>query len=283
MQGTDLPGLSRRSLSRRTFALSLAASTASVAYAAESSTVRGRQLIQKVVNGLGGDAFRTLSNVVESGRAYTFYEDRVKALSVATIYTRFLQPDLSRSPDAKPELLQMQREAYGRQQEDAVLFTQREAYEVTFRGARPLGEERFKQYRETALHDILYILRERLDEPGIEFEAAGADVVENQPVQTINVYDSEDRRITVWVNAGTWIPIKQRYTRWDPTIQDRHEEVTYYSNYRDSGGGVMWPFAVQREEDSEKVYQMFSDKVTLNAPLASSLFELPNGIKILKT
>jgi hypothetical protein len=58
--------------------------------------------------------------------------------------------------------------------------------------------------------------------------------------------------------------------------------VTRFAKYRDVGQGIMWPFSIERERDTEKIFQMFSDHVTVNDQLADSMFELPNGIKMLK-
>jgi hypothetical protein len=260
-------------MTRRELLLSFAATTA---FAAETSKERGQRLVDKVVNALGGPAFRSMQTRTEIGRAYSFYREQLTGLAVAHIYTRYLAPN----PNAG--ILELQRQVFGKKLEDAVLFTTEEAYDVTYRGAKPLADDKVKQFRETTLHDVFYILRQRLEEPGIEFEAAGADVVENQPVQTLDIFDSENRNVRVWVNSDTFLPVKQRFYRWDPVINDRREEVTRYTKYRDAGNGVMWPHTMSRERDTEKNFEMYSERVTINDPLKDSLFELPNGIKILK-
>ena len=37
-----------------------------------------------------------------------------------------------------------------------------------------------------------------------------------------------------------------------------------------------------RTRDGQKIYELFSDSVTLDQPLSDSLFTLPAGIKMLK-
>jgi hypothetical protein len=259
-------------MTRRTFALSLAASTA---LRAETGKERGKRLIGQVVQGLGGEAFRRMQTRTEIGRAYSFYREQISGLSVAHLYTKYRD-----TADGKG-LLQVERQVFGKKLEDAVIFTPTESYDVTYRGAQPLGEEKFNQYRETTLHDVFYILRERLNEPGMEFEGTGKDVVENQPVETIEIYDSDNRNVTVWVNQDTFVPVKQRFYRWDETIKDRHEEVTRYTKYREVNG-VMWPFSITRERDGGRNFQLYSEHVTINDALADSMFELPTGVKILK-
>jgi hypothetical protein len=77
--------------------------------------------------------------------------------------------------------------------------------------------------------------------------------------------------------------VRQRFYRWDPVIDDRREEVTHYTKYRDIGNRVMWPYATERDRDTEKIYQMYSDRVTAGDALSDSLFQLPGGIKLLTT
>ena len=68
----------------------------------------------------------------------------------------------------------------------------------------------------------------------------------------------------------------------DPKTNVRIEEVTEYSKFRDVGGGVLWPFAIQRTRNGEKIFEMYSETVEVNQKLSSSLFILPTGIKMLK-
>jgi hypothetical protein len=260
-------------ITRRAFTLALAAVPA--LRAANPVQERGREIAAKAIEALGGSAFRNMTTRVESGRAYSFYREQLTGLALARLYTKYLPG----SPASDLHLVE--RQALGKKQEDVIILTGKDGYEVTFRGAKPLGDDRVNQFRESTLHDILYILRERMDEPGLEFEARGADVTENQPVQTLDVFDRENRMVTVWINSDTWLPAKQRYYRWDPIINDRREEITRYSRYRDTGSGVIWPHSVSRERDTEKIFEMYSEEVKVNQPLADDLFELPHGIKML--
>jgi hypothetical protein len=58
--------------------------------------------------------------------------------------------------------------------------------------------------------------------------------------------------------------------------------VTIFSKYRDVGGGVMWPFAIRRERNGEKIFEMYLERVEINLDLKDSMFALPQGLKLLK-
>jgi hypothetical protein len=59
-------------------------------------------------------------------------------------------------------------------------------------------------------------------------------------------------------------------------------EETEYGKYREVGDGVKWPFTMLRKRDGEKVYEIFSETVTINQGLSDGLFVLPSNLKILK-
>jgi hypothetical protein len=252
---------------------------AGVAASAETSQERGKRIIDEALAALGGQNYLNVRDRVESGRAYSFYREKLSGLSRATIYTRYLV----RPEPPEPGFLGVrERQAFGKDENSAVLFTEDRGYEITFRGARPLSDDLIQRFKESTLHNIFYILRQRLGEPGLIFESKGADVLDNQPVEIVDITDAQNRTVTVYFHQSTKLPVRQVFYRRDPQTKDRIEEVTVFAKYRDVGGGVMWPFSIQRERDQEKIYEIYSDSVTINQDLKDNLFTLPANLKILK-
>lgn len=249
-------------------ALTLAAS-------AETNAERGKRVINEAVAALGGEAFLTLKDRVESGRAYSFYREQLSGLSIATIYTR----NLDAPPDG--QLAQRERQAFGKDEDSAVIFSEGQGWEITYRGARPLPETTTKRHRETTRKNIFYILRHRLKEPGLILESKGSDVVDNQPVEVVDIIDADNEVVTVWFHRSTKLPVKQLFFRRDPVTKDRIEEITIYSKYRDVGG-VEWPYAISRSRNGEKIFQLFAESVQINQNLTDDLFTIGPSTKILK-
>jgi hypothetical protein len=244
---------------------------------AETNLQRGRRLVDQAVAALGGANFLQMQDRVESGRAYSFYREQLNGLSVAKIYTRYV----IRPEPPEPGFLGVrERQAFGKKEDSAVLFAEGQGYDVTFRGARPLNDEVLNRYHESTLRNIFYILRQRLGEPGLILESRGSDVVENQPVDIVDITDADNRTVTVYFNQVTHLPAKQVTYRRDPKTRDRIQEVTRFSKYREVSG-VNWPYDIQRERDGEKIYQMYSDSVEINKGLTDNLFTLPANMKIL--
>lgn len=235
------------------------------------SDARGKRVIADALKALGGDRFLAVEDRVESGRAYSFYREQLTGLSIAKIYTRYVSVAEGKSGE---ELGLREKQAFGKDEDSAVVFREDGAWELTFRGSKPLEKERADRYRESTLRNIFYILRHRLKEPGLSFESRGADVVDHQPVEIVDIVDSQNRVVTVNFHQSTKLPVSQSWVYRDPKTKDRTDEVTRFSRYRDVGGGIQWPHQVLRERNGEKIYEIFSEKVTVNQDLTDNVFAI---------
>lgn len=181
---------------------------------AETNEQRGKRVVDEALAALGGQAFLTVRDRTESGRAYSFYQERLSGLSLAHIYTRYLdQPD-SDEPSA---LRVREREAFGKKQDDIILFTQGAGYELTFRGARPLADLRVAQFKLSTMRNVFYILRERLGEKGLLFESHGSDFFENRPVEIVDIVDGNNDTVTVYFDQLTKFPTRQSFFAGTPS------------------------------------------------------------------
>jgi hypothetical protein len=262
---------------KRLFPLACCLLLAALAPAADTTAERGKHIIDQAVAALGGDHFLHMQDRVESGRAYSFYRDQLSGLSFAKIYTRYL----TRPEPPVPGFLGIrEREAFGKKEDSAVLLTETEGYNVTYRGAYPLAQDEYDRFRESTLRNIFYILRQRLGEPGLSFDARSADVIDNKPVEVVDITDNDNRLVTVYFHLSNKLPVRQVTVRRDPHTNQPIEEITLYNKYRDVGG-VMWPYEIERERNGEKIFEIFSDSVTINKGLTDNLFTLPADKKIL--
>ena len=206
---------------------------------------------------------------VESGRAYSFYNDRPGPLMIAKIYTRYITVAENRTGH---DLAVRERQAWGKNEDAATIFREDGAAEINWRESKMVPEDQFERYRDTTLHNIFYIFRVRLHEAGLTFESRGADVVDHLPVDVVDVIDAENRVVTVYFHQSTKLPVKQKFTWRDPKTHDPTEEVTSYARYRENNG-IQWPQEITRERNGERVYQIFAESVAFNQNLTDDLFD----------
>lgn len=236
----------------------------------ESMEARGKRVVQEALTTLGGDAFLKMQNRVEYGRAFSFYRERLRGLSVATFYTEYLeQADVPKGE----RLLTRERQSFGKDERAATVFVGAEGYQLTFRGPQKLPEDQILRYRETNFNNIFYILRKRMKEPGMIIESQGSEIIDNMPTEKVVFTDADNRSVLVYFHKSTKLPVKQVFQRRDPLTKERIEEVSRFGKYRDVGG-VQWPFDVSRERNGEKIYEMYAEKVEINQQLKPELFQV---------
>jgi hypothetical protein len=246
---------------------------AQASFAQTAAEKRGKEVIDQAIQALGGEKFLRMEDRVETGRAYSFYRDELTGLSIAKIYTRYI----TLAPSETGEKIgQRERQAFGKAEDTAVLFNDSGGWEINWKGAKELPKDRMERYHDTTLRNVLYIFRQRLREPGMIFELRGSEVFENQPVDLVDITDSQNRVITVYFHKSTHLPIRQVYGHVNREDKQRDEEVTMFARYRDIGG-VQWPMQMRRERNGEKIYEIFADSAAVNQNLTDDLFALPTG------
>ena len=245
---------------------------------------RGRQLLDQSLAALGGQKFQAVQDRLEDGRAYSFANARMTGIARARIQTLYLPKP---SPNQAGFFGQRERQSYARKAKEKefneayYLYLEDKAWDVTYRGAKELEPAATERYRMSTLLNVLYIFRMRLDEPGLIIEYDKSDVVNYQPVESINITDSENRVVTVYFHQSTKFPVRQRFLRRNPIRKENDEEIMTFDKFRDVGGGVMWPFVYTRTRNGERLFELFSDSVRINNGYSPSLFELPKGIDLL--
>jgi hypothetical protein len=241
---------------------------------AQGSDPKAKKVVDNAVAGLGGDKFLSMRTRVTTGRAYRFYNEQLSGLDIATIYSEELD-----HPAANGVAIR-ERQVFGKKQDYSVLFLGDQGWDITFRGARPLPDETWERYQRTTENNILYILRHRLNEPGLTFDYIGTDVQLNAEVVTIEIADMKGRVVRVVFDKITGLPVRQSFTYLDPT-RVRIEESMDFSKYRESNG-AKWPLTVVRSRNGEKVYELFAEKLQVNEGVPEDKFSLPPGVTVLK-
>jgi hypothetical protein len=248
------------------------------AAAAETAQDRGKRVVYEALQALGGDAFLRMEDRVESGRAYSFHSGQLSGLAVAKIYTRYItQPPTP----ARGAIYMREREGLGKDEFQTFLFREDGGWEITFRGAQPLPDERVTNFKDSTRRNIFYILHNRLKEPGLAFYSQGSDRWENRPVEKVEITDAENTMVTVYFDQSSKLPVRQVFRRRNNEYKDFDTEVSLFAKYRDVGGGVQWPFDIRRDRNGDKIFEMFSESVEINKGLKDDLFTLPANVKML--
>jgi len=237
---------------------------------------KGKQVVDQAVKALGGERFLNMHTRRTNARIYSFFHDEMSGYDVATIYTEYRDDKSIKGVQLR------EREVLGKKQDYSYLFLEDQGFDITFRGARPIPDDRWEHYARTASNDILYLLRYRYDEPGMQFDYVGNQVHITNHVEVVDITDANDKTIRVSFDFNTKLPVRQSFAWLDPETKEHNDEVAEFDKWRDAGNGVMWPFTIERQRNGYKFYQIFANKVEINAELPPNIFDLPKGAKVLK-
>jgi len=260
------------------FAAAGAAPAFSAAARSQTRQEKGRELVMRALDALGGDAFLDIRTENTIGRAYSFYRAQVGGLARITVYDRYepMQPNM-------PEdwLPVSRKEIYTEKGDYYALFKNGEGWEVTFQGARPLPPDVMQRYRLRVRRDFLYFLRYRLNEKGLYFYHPGMEIVDNLPTNAVEITDYEGETITVYLRQSDGLPHQSRYLRRDPKTRVPYEEKTIWSKFRPAANGAILPWNVRRERNGEKTFEQFASEVQDNVEQPAGTYQLPTDAEIL--
>lgn len=261
--------------SRILIALLLTGAGLTASLRAQDSEKKGREVANQVIAALGGDRFLHMQNRISTGRIYGFFHDRLSGLDLAQIFVEYL--------DEAPKggLAIRERELLGKKRDYSYLFLPTQGWDVTYRGARPVPDEDWDRYIRTNRYDILYMLRYRLNEPGMIVDYIGTDMYISRHVEVLELTDSANVTVRVFLDHNTMFPVHQTFSWFDEAMKTHDDEATDFDKYRDAGGGVMWPYSIDRSRNGYKVFQQFADEVQVDQKLPPKIFDLPPGAKLL--
>lgn len=237
---------------------------------------QGKQVVDQAVAALGGDKFLNFHSRSAGGRMYSFFRNQISGFERVRLYTEYL------STPPKDGLAIRERQLLGKKQDYSYLYLPDGAWELTFRGARPVDPEAWDRYRRTTRNDILYILKMRHDEPGMTFDYVGSQVQITRHVEIVDITDSTGQTVRVYFDHNSHFPVRQSFEWVDQATHQRNDEVTDYDKYRDIGGGIYWPWTVERARNGYKAFQIFAESMDVNEEAPPHTFELPAGAPILR-
>lgn len=225
----------------------------------EQSAAKAKELLQGMIQALGGSAYLNVKDSTCKGRLGSFGHSG--ALSGYDVFLDYVkQPDKDRQEMSKKR--------------NIIYITNGNKGWVLDRGGvsdEPSGQVEENE-RELQV-DLDYILRFRLNEPGMIFRYDGPDVVDLKEADWVEVDDPQGHEIRIAIGKLTHLPIRKEVAMRDPVTHMRTEEIDYFSNFQKVDGVTMY-FQQTRFRNGLKVFQVFYDPdgCRFNTGLQDSFF-----------
>ncbi|MHB8541351.1 MAG: hypothetical protein ACYDCD_10475 [Candidatus Acidiferrales bacterium] len=225
----------------------------------EQSAAKAKALLQQMIQTLGGSAYLNVKDSTCRGMLGSFgHSGALTGYDTFWDYVKF--PDKDRTEFSKKR--------------NQIQITNGKQGWVLDRGgvsAEP-AKELADNERELKL-DLDYILRYRLNEPGMIFRYDGPDIVDLKEADWVELDDPQGHQIRIAIAKLTHLPIRKEVAMRDPVTHMRTEEVDYYSNFHAVDGVTMY-FQQTHIRNGLKVFQVFYDAngCKFNTGLPDSLF-----------
>jgi hypothetical protein len=223
----------------------------------EQSAAKGKQILQQLIDGLGGPTYLDIKDSDCEGRLARFGHN-----GEMTGYTNF--KDFWRYPDAN-------RTEYSKKGVIINLYVGDKGWTLDKSGVSALSDASVADFRDQAKRDIHNLLRRRLNEPGMAIRYGGADIADLRPVDWVDITDSEGHNFRLAVDKTTHLLVRSVVKSADKTNESPDVETNIYTNFQ-LMDGVRTAMQIAQDRNGRRSSQVFFSTCKYNSNLAPDLF-----------
>ena len=208
----------------------------------EASTAKAKQILQDLVNALGGAAYLEIKESDCEGRLARFgHNGELTGYTNFKVYWQY--PDKNRTDYSKKGVI-------------INLYNGDRGWTLDRGGVTELPAPEVADFQEQAKRDINNLLRLRLKEPGMTIRFGGTDIVDLKTVDWVEMVDSEQRNFRLAVDRSSHLLVRSIVTIQDETRQDRSVMTNIYTNFQLMEGAYT-PLQITSDRDGHRINQVF--------------------------
>ncbi len=227
------------------------------------SDAKCRKLLAEMVEALGGQKWLTLKDTFLYGRTSGFFQGKPTG-AITDFYSLRTPP----SPQAQGQ----ERVEYTKKRDIVSIFNQNAAWEITYRGKRPLPEDQSSDYFRRRDHSIEAAVLVWLKDPATVLLSDGQQIAERHLTDQVTLISASNDDITLQLDTETHLPLRRIFHWRDPLYKDKNEEVDEYDDYH-LIDGIQTPFTLTRFHNGDMVSERFLYKAEYNVPIAPDAFD----------
>jgi hypothetical protein len=243
----------------------------------EQSAAKAKQLLQQVIAALGGQAYLNVRDTQCDGRAAQF--GTAGTLTGFTLFRDiWLLPDKNRVEYftkgehtilgflmGSDELLITHGGAM------ITIYSGEGGWTLDKSGVSDEPEDVIKNFNDQVKSGMNNMLRRRMNEPGVDVQYGGTDLIDLKEAEWIVFTDSDHREMRLGIDKFTRLPLRWIVTTRNPETRVYTAVTTSYTQYR-LLGGVKAPLSIEMSRDDRKLTQTFLTECKFNSDLAPQLF-----------
>jgi hypothetical protein len=240
--------------------------------ASQDSDQRGRILLDKMIDALGGSAWLNRTSMQADGRGSSFFRGEPNPYTSefhelhrfaasgapAALRLGFLTDRGMIMPGKKIDVVQIWKEGHG--------------YEVTFKGQVELPKDQVADFYRRENHSLEEVVRTWIHAPGVMILREGTSMVERRLADKLTVLTANNDAVTFELDAATHLPLRRTFQWRNPQFNDLDEEVETYDDYH-TFQGILTPLTLTRYRNGDMTSQHFLSHISYNIPAPPALFD----------
>jgi len=243
----------------------------------EQSAAKAKQLLQQVIGALGGQAYLHVRDSQCDGRTAQFG-------TTGTLMGFTLFRDLWLLPDKN-------RVEYSSKGEHTIagflmgsddllithggtminIYSSDGGWTLDKSGVSDEPEDVIKNFNERLKSGMNTMLRGRVNEPGMDVQYGGTDLIDLKEAEWMVFTDSDHREMRLGVDKFTHLPLRWIVTTRNPETRVYTSMTTSYTQYM-ALDGVKTPLSIEISRDDRKLTQTFLTECKYNSDLDPELF-----------
>lgn len=243
----------------------------------EESAAKAKQLLQRVIAALGGQAYLNVRDTQCDGREAQ-YGTAGTLMGFTLFRDLWLLPDKNRVEyisKGEHTILGFLIGADGLSITHGgaliTVFSGEEGWTLDKSGVSDEPEDLIKNFNEQVKSGMNNMLRKRMNEPGVEVHYTGTDLIDLKEAEWIEFTDGDRREMRLGVDKFTHVPLRWVVATRDPDTRERTEATTSYTQYM-MLDGVKTPLSIELSRNDRKMSQTFLSTCKYNSDLAPQLF-----------
>ncbi len=234
--------------------------------AGQEASSKAREVVAAAIEAMGGKAYLKVENSTSEGRYFVFQKGR-KGFAKFFDWTVYSDPVKSRFQSGK-----------GKRQ---IVTVHNMELEKGWRlegvhDVEPLKPEEIEDFRRVVKRDLDYLLRNRLDEDGLQLFYYGQDEVSGSGNwEAVEFLDTANDSVVVFFDRDTHLPAKvETHVTNKMGVRLKQEKEFYNWHWID---GVFAPLRIDILVDGELSQQQFLEKLAFNTEIPPDYFLEPQA------
>ena len=223
------------------------------------SEERAREILNKTVEALGGEAYLMAQNIVRKGKFYQFRRDVLRG---SNEFRTVVAPPWKR------------RVEFGKKARIVHINDGEQGWKIEYKNIKTQTEEELRNYRIDTKHDLDHILRFRLREQGLKVRYLGKSRTHLEQLDGVQLMDASGDKVRIFVNSRTFLPARMEYESPPRGKRWATEDEKFFHNYHEING-VKIPFTVVLNSNGYKAMETQLSSAQINADLSDTLFSSP--------